>query len=107
MIATPVHAGGSIETPGLPDRIRSIDYVGFDGVDEAGNPICKTCEAEKAAAEAKRAALEARRKRAREYMARMQGQDLPTQQAAGVDAMAVGALPEAALGDVRLRTGLD
>lgn len=105
-LIAPAYAG-SIETPAAPDQVRSIDYVGYDGVDAAGNPICKPCETEKAAEAARHAALEERRKRARDYMARMQGQAPATQHAADVDAMPVGALPEAALGDVQMRTGVE
>lgn len=98
---------GSIETPAAPQHIRSIDYVGYDGVDIAGNPICRVCEADKAAGVARRIALEERRKRARAYMARMQGQKVESGVAAApVDAMPVGALTDEALGDVTLRTGL-
>ncbi|PRD45687.1 hypothetical protein C5748_00535 [Phyllobacterium phragmitis] len=102
------HAG-SIETPVAPEHVRSIDYVGYDGTDAAGNPICKICEAEKAAEAAKLNAMEERRKRARAYMARMQGQELGTAVAAraNVDAMPVGALTDKALGDVQLRVGLE
>ncbi|WP_200834966.1 hypothetical protein [Phyllobacterium salinisoli] len=95
---------GSIETPAEPRHIRSIDYVGYDGVDATGKPICRVCEADKAAGIARRAALEERRKRAREYMARMQGQKPATEQ--GVDAMPVGALTDKALGDVKLRPSI-
>ncbi|PYE90570.1 hypothetical protein C7477_101244 [Phyllobacterium leguminum] len=97
----PAYAG-SIETPTEPRQVRSIDYVGYDGVDTAGNPICRVCEADKAAGAARRMALEERRKRARAYMARMQGQT-----AGPVDTMPVGALTDEALGDVKLRTRVE
>ncbi|WP_420959740.1 hypothetical protein [Brucella sp. IR073] len=107
----PAHAG-SIETPTPPRQVRSIEYIGFDGVDALGNPICRVCEADKAAGEARRAALEARRQRAREYMVRMQGQKPGSAVAQGeteksVDAMPVGALTDEMLGEMKLRTGAE
>jgi len=110
----PAHAG-SIETPAAPEHVRSIDYVGYDGIDAMGNPICMPCEAERAAKAAKRVALEQRRKRARDYMARMQGQEPASAVAATkapaetvkVDAMPVGALPDVALGEMQLRVGVE
>ncbi|KXF78407.1 hypothetical protein ATN84_00975 [Paramesorhizobium deserti] len=110
-VSVTVAYAGSIETPAAPEHIRSIDYVGYDGIDAAGNPICNACEAEKAAKAAKMAALEARRKRARDYMARMQGQE-PASAVGGapadvvkVDTMPVGALPDEALEKMELRAG--
>jgi hypothetical protein len=104
----PAHAG-SFETLPAPRQIRSIDYVGYDGVDAAGNPVCRVCEADKAAGIARRAALEARRKRARDYMARMQGQKpestVARESEKGVDGMPVGALSDETLGEMKLRMG--
>lgn len=58
-------------------QLRSINYVGFDGIDSAGQPICKKCEVAKQAERDAEAAIVERRQRAREFMARLQGQKTP------------------------------
>lgn len=58
-------------------EVGSIDYIGYDRMGANGLPVCGACsQRQEAEAEALKA-IEARRKRARAYMARMQGKPLP------------------------------
>ncbi|MBA8819791.1 hypothetical protein BRY73_06785 [Ochrobactrum sp. P6BS-III] len=58
-------------------EVGSIDYIGYDRMGANGLPVCGTCnQRQEAEAEALKE-IEARRKRARAYMARMQGKPLP------------------------------
>lgn len=101
--------------------IGSIKYVGFDGMDQAGRPICLKCEADKLKEIEAKQATEERRQRARDYMARLQGngpkQDTAPEQSDGVEttvALAIAPdenpLPSAAimidLGETPLRASL-
>ena len=57
--------------------VGSIDYIGYDRMGANGLPVCGACsQRQEAEAEALKE-IEARRKRARAYMARMQGKPLP------------------------------
>ena len=55
-------------------QVGSIDYIGYDKIGANGLPVCVSCAEKKAAELDAQKAIEARRKRARAYMARMQGQ---------------------------------
>src|SRR5690606_2761481 len=58
-------------------QVGSIDYIGFDKIGANGLPVCGPCAEKKAAELDAQKTIEARRKRARAYMARMQGQPVP------------------------------
>ncbi|MFB8343215.1 hypothetical protein ACWGNA_17140 [Brucella cytisi] len=58
-------------------QVGSIDYIGYDKIGTNGLPVCGTCAQKQAAELDAQKEIEARRKRARAYMARMQGQPVP------------------------------
>lgn len=58
-------------------QVGSIDYIGYDRIGANGLPVCGPCAEKQAAAMDAQKEIEARRKRARAYMARMQGQPIP------------------------------
>ncbi|MBB3215737.1 hypothetical protein FHW72_000783 [Ochrobactrum sp. RC6B] len=58
-------------------QVGSIDYIGYDKIGANGLPVCGPCAEKQAAELDAQKAIEARRKRARAYMARMQGQPVP------------------------------
>ena len=58
-------------------QVGSIDYIGYDKIGANGLPVCGPCAEKQASELAAQKAIEARRKRARAYMARMQGQPVP------------------------------
>jgi len=66
-------ANGSEAAPSTY-QVGSIDYIGYDTIGANGLPICGPCAEKQAAELDAQKAIEARRKRARAYMARMQGQ---------------------------------
>ncbi|MEN5247082.1 hypothetical protein [Brucella pseudintermedia] len=69
-------ANGSEAAP-TTYQVGSIDYIGYDRIGANGLPVCGPCAEKKAAELDAQKAIEARRKRARAYMARMQGQPVP------------------------------
>ncbi len=58
-------------------QVGSIDYIGYDKIGANGLPVCGPCAQKQAAEKDAQKEIEARRKRARAYMARMQGQPVP------------------------------
>ncbi|MRG56135.1 hypothetical protein GF108_11155 [Phyllobacterium sp. SYP-B3895] len=123
MLMAPAYAGGSIDVVSGSATPNSIFYVGFDSFDATGNPICTPCEAQQAAEAARLKAYAERRERSRQYMARLQGREVPVSTAtaaAAVSASPIAAnaaelvpagepVPQRALADVAdtpLRTGL-
>lgn len=123
MLMAPAYAGGSIDVVSGSATPNSISYVGFDSFDATGNPICTPCEAQQAAEAARLKAYAERRERSRQYMARLQGREVPASTAtaaAPVSASPIAAnaaelvpagepVPQRALADVAdtpLRTGL-
>lgn len=54
-------------------QVGSIDYIGYDKIGANGLPVCGPCAQKQAAETDAQKSIEARRKRARAYMARMQG----------------------------------
>ncbi|MFQ0813961.1 hypothetical protein AVM02_12350 [Brucella anthropi] len=58
-------------------QVGSIAYIGYDRIGANGLPVCGPCAEKQAAAMDAQKDIEARRKRARAYMARMQGQPVP------------------------------
>jgi len=123
MLMAPAYAGGSIDVVSGSATPNSISYVGFDSFDATGNPICTPCEAQKAAEAARLKAYAERRERSRQYMARLQGREVPVSTAtaaAPVSASPIAAnaaelvpagepVPQRALADVAdtpLRTGM-
>ncbi len=69
-------ANGGERAP-LTYQVGSIDYIGYDKIGANGLPVCGTCAQKQAAELDAQKEIEARRKRARAYMARMQGQPVP------------------------------
>jgi len=85
----PAQAGDSIDVMGnTPAAPRSISYVGYDGLDASGNPICTPCNAKRAEEAARLKAYSERRERSRQYMARLQGRDVPAANAPAVVSIA-------------------
>src|SRR5262245_27820341 len=77
MLMTPAQAGDSIEVKGAtPATPQSITFVGYD-YDANGNPVCAACDAKRAEEAAQLKAYAERRERSRQYMARLQGRELP------------------------------
>ncbi|MBR7651101.1 hypothetical protein [Brucella oryzae] len=70
-------ANGGERTPSAYYQVGSIDYIGYDEIGADGLPVCGPCAEKQAAATKAQKEIEARRKRARAYMARMQGQPVP------------------------------
>lgn len=96
MLMAPAYAGGSIDVVSGSATPNSISYVGFDSFDATGNPICTPCEAQQAAEAARLKAYAERRERSRQYMARLQGREVPAAAETATAAAPVSASPIAA-----------
>jgi hypothetical protein len=88
-----VHAGDSIEVMGPAARPNSVSYVGYDSFDAEGNPICTPCQAKRAEEAARLKAYAARRERSRQYMARLQGKEVPASSDSLIAANAAPLIP--------------
>jgi hypothetical protein len=77
LITVSAQAGGSIEVMGPSAQPNSVSYVGYDSFDANGNPICTPCLVQRAEEAARLKAYAERRERSRQYMARLQGNDIP------------------------------
>ncbi len=77
LFAASAYAGDSITVVEGSAKPNSISYVGYDSFDATGNPICTPCLAKRAAEAARLQAYADRRERSRQYMARLQGKDVP------------------------------
>jgi hypothetical protein len=71
------YAGDSIDMIVSPAKPNSVSYVGYDSFDANGNPICTPCLAKRAEEAARLKAYAERRERSRQYMARLQGKEVP------------------------------
>ncbi|MEK1887267.1 MAG: hypothetical protein AAAB35_06740 [Phyllobacterium sp.] len=78
MLMAPAYAGESINLIDGSTTPKSISYVGYDSIDADGNPICTPCAAKRAEEAARLQAYVERRERSRQYMARLQGRDVPS-----------------------------
>ena len=88
-LIVPASAGDSIDVrDGAVAAPRSISYVGYDGLDANGNPICTPCEAKRVEEAARLKAYTERRERSRQYMARLQGREVPATNAPAVASIA-------------------
>ena len=93
-------------------QVGSIDYIGYDKIGANGLPVCGPCAEKQAAELDAQKAIEARRKRARAYMARMQGQPVPDDLLEPAEPVRVvgdawaAASDETDLGSLELRPGL-
>lgn len=77
LITVSAYAGDSITVMGAAAKPNSVSYVGYDSFDANGNPICTPCLAKRAEEAARLKAYAERRERSRQYMARLQGKDVP------------------------------
>jgi hypothetical protein len=87
------YAGDSIEVMGSSAKPNSVSYVGYDSFDANGNPICTPCLAQRAEEAARLKAYAVRRERSRQYMARLQGNEVPAGSNALIAANAAPLVP--------------
>ncbi len=77
LLTVSAYAGDSIAIMGPSAKPNSVAYVGYDSFDANGNPICTPCQAKRAEEAARLKAYAERRERSRQYMARLQGKEIP------------------------------
>lgn len=77
LISTSALADSIIAT-GSTAKPNSVSYIGYDSFDANGNPVCTPCLQKTAEEAAREKAYAERRARSREYMARLQGNTVPT-----------------------------
>ena len=77
LLTVSAYAGDSIAIMGPSAKPNSVSYVGYDSFDANGNPICTPCQAKRAEEAARLKAYAERRERSRQYMARLQGKEVP------------------------------
>ncbi|EJN03032.1 hypothetical protein [Phyllobacterium sp. YR531] len=77
LISTSALADSIIAT-GSTAKPNSVSYIGYDSFDAQGNPVCTPCLEKTAEEAAREKAYAERRARSREYMARLQGNAVPT-----------------------------
>lgn len=113
LISTSAFADSVIAT-GSTAKPNSVSYIGYDSFDASGNPVCTPCLERTAQEAAREKAYAERRARSREYMARMQGNTVPTDSllaARASELMASGeaitAKPKPEAAETPLRAGMN